>query len=71
MTTSKSGLLRAWLMILTGAGIILFWIAFFTIGLTPENAPPCYLAFEHAFPPPDRPTTALKPVTPPPPNPRR
>ncbi len=48
-----SGRVRAWLMMLTGAGIILFWIAFFTFGLAPENAPPCYLAFEHAFPPPD------------------
>ena len=50
---NKSGRVRAWLMILTGAGIILFWIAFFAIGLAPENAPPCYLSFEHAFPPPD------------------
>ena len=50
---SKSGVVRAWLMILTGAGILLFWVAFFTIGLAPENAPPCYLTFEHSFPPPD------------------
>ena len=49
----KRSLVRAWLMILTGAGIILFWIAFFTINLVPENAPTCYLTFEHAFPPPD------------------
>ncbi len=41
------------LMILTGVGIILFWIGFFTVGLAPENAPPCYLAFEHSFPLPD------------------
>ncbi len=46
-------LIRAWLMILTGAGIILFWISFFTFNLVPENAPPCYLEFEHSFPLPD------------------
>ena len=50
---NKSSPVMAWLMILTGAGIILFWIAFFTVNLVPENAPPCYRAFEHAFPPPD------------------
>ena len=37
----------------TGVGLILFWIAFFTIGLAPVNAPPSYLDFEHAFPLPD------------------
>lgn len=41
------------LMVVTGIGIILFWTAFFTVGLAPENAPPCYLAFEHSFPLPD------------------
>jgi hypothetical protein len=49
----KTTRLLAWLMILTGAGIALFWVAFFTFDLVPKNAPPCYLAFEHAFPPPD------------------
>ncbi len=49
----KLNLVRAWLMILTGAGIILFWIAFFSFNLVPENAPACYLTFEHSFPPPD------------------
>jgi len=39
--------------IATGLGILLFWAAFFTIGLVPANAPPCYLAFEHSFPLPD------------------
>jgi hypothetical protein len=41
------------LELLTGIGIILFWIGFFTIGLAPENPPPCYFAYEHSFPLPD------------------
>ena len=45
--------LIASLEIVTAAGLILFWIAFFTIGLAPEKPPPCYFAYEHAFPLPD------------------
>ncbi len=45
--------LIASLEIVTGVGLILFWIAFFTVGLAPENAPPCYFAYEHSFPLPD------------------
>jgi hypothetical protein len=41
------------LELLTGIGLILFWIGFFTIGLAPENPPPCYFAYEHSFPLPD------------------
>lgn len=41
------------LELLTGVGLILFWIGFFTIGLAPENPPPCYFAYEHSFPLPD------------------
>ena len=41
------------LELLTSLGLILFWIGFFTIGLAPENPPPCYFAYEHSFPPPD------------------
>ncbi|SHK01003.1 hypothetical protein SAMN02745216_02710 [Desulfatibacillum alkenivorans DSM 16219] len=41
------------LQIITGAGIICFWIAFFTVGLAPENPPDGYFAFEHSFPLPD------------------
>jgi len=41
------------LEILTGIGLFLFWIGFFTVGLAPENPPPCYFAFEHSFPLPD------------------
>lgn len=41
------------LEIVTAAGLILFWAAFFTVGLMPDNAPACYLAYEHAFPLPD------------------
>ncbi len=41
------------LQIATGAGMILFWILFYTVGLAPKNAPECYLVFERAFPVPD------------------
>ena len=41
------------LELLTGIGIILFWIGFFTIGLAPENHPQCYFAYENSFPMPD------------------
>ncbi len=43
----------ATLAIATALGIAAFWIAFFTIGLAPQGAPACYLAFERAFPLPD------------------
>ncbi|MCF8258145.1 MAG: hypothetical protein K9J06_11355 [Flavobacteriales bacterium] len=38
---------------ITGVGLFLFWLAFFTIGLAPENPPAGYFTFEHAFPLPD------------------
>jgi hypothetical protein len=38
------------LELLTGIGIIFFWIGFFTIGLAPDNPPPCYFAYERSFP---------------------
>lgn len=41
------------LAILTGVGLLLFWIGFFTIGLAPENPPPGYFEYEHSFPLPD------------------
>jgi hypothetical protein len=41
------------LSIVTAVGLLLFWIGFFTIGLAPKNPPPCYFAYEHAFPVPD------------------
>ena len=41
------------LELLTGIGIILFWIGFFNIGLAPENPPQCYFAYERSFPLPD------------------
>ncbi len=43
----------ALLELLTGVGLILFWIGFFTIGLAPKNPPPCYFSYEHSFPLPD------------------
>jgi hypothetical protein len=35
--------------LVTGAGLLLFWAGFFTIGLAPANPPECYLAYEHSF----------------------
>jgi len=43
----------ALLELATAAGLCLFWILFFTVGLAPAAPPPGYLAFEHAFPFPD------------------
>jgi hypothetical protein len=48
----RSRLIAA-LEIVTAAGLILFWIAFFTLGMAPEKPPACYFAYEHAFPLPD------------------
>lgn len=53
MTATKGLKTIAVLELLTGIGLILFWIGFFTIGLAPENPPPCYFAYEHSFPLPD------------------
>ncbi len=53
MEKSHSHKTAAVLEILTGAGLILFWIGFFTIGLAPEHPPEGYFAFEHSFPLPD------------------
>lgn len=52
METGKMRII-AYLELLTAAGLILFWIGFFTIGLAPVNAPDCYFAYEHSFPLPD------------------
>ncbi|MCD6570810.1 MAG: hypothetical protein J7L53_08935 [Deltaproteobacteria bacterium] len=43
----------AMLEIISGIGVILFWVGFFTIGLAPASPPECYFAYEHAFPLPD------------------
>jgi len=45
--------LIAALEIATAGGLSLFWLAFFTVGLAPVPAPPCYFAYEHSFPLPD------------------
>jgi hypothetical protein len=45
--------LIASLQIITAVGLILFWIAFFTVGMAPDNPPACYFAYEHSFPLPD------------------
>jgi hypothetical protein len=39
--------------LVTGIGILIFWLLFFTAGMAPANPPACYFAFEHSFPPPD------------------
>lgn len=41
------------LELIMAAGLILFWIGFFTVGMAPENPPACYFAYEHSFPVPD------------------
>ncbi len=41
------------LELLTGVGLILFWVGFFTIGLAPKNPPKGYMEYEHSFPLPD------------------
>ncbi len=41
------------LAILTGVGLLLFWVGFFTIGLAPAEPPPGYFEYEHSFPLPD------------------
>jgi hypothetical protein len=41
------------LQLLTAIGLILFWIAFFTIGFENPKYPAYYTKFEHSFPLPD------------------
>ena len=41
------------LELLTGVGLMLFWIGFFTIGLAHKNPPKGYMEYEHSFPLPD------------------
>ncbi|PKL38918.1 MAG: hypothetical protein CVV44_08595 [Spirochaetae bacterium HGW-Spirochaetae-1] len=53
MTEEQTGKAIPVLSIITAAGLILFWIGFFTVGLAPENPPQCYFAYEHSFPLPD------------------
>ena len=46
MTTER---VIAHIEVLTGLGIALFWVLFFTVGMAPANAPPAYFAFEYSF----------------------
>ena len=41
------------LQIVTGIGISVFWLLYFTVGMAPAKPPPCYFAFENSFPLPD------------------
>ncbi|MGC9325552.1 MAG: hypothetical protein ACP5G0_12490 [Desulfomonilia bacterium] len=49
MAEAKHGMIAA-LQILTAAGIVVFWLAFFSGAVAPESPPACYFVFEHAFP---------------------
>ena len=49
----KKNKVIAVLQLVMALGLILFWIGFFTVGMAPENPPPCYFAYEHSFPVPD------------------
>lgn len=53
MSEEKKDRIIPILEIVTAAGLIIFWIAFFTVGLAPENPPQCYFTYEYAFPLPD------------------
>jgi hypothetical protein len=33
----------------TAAGLALYWVLFFTVGLAPADPPPGYFVFEHSF----------------------
>jgi len=52
MTDDRRKLISS-LEIVTGVGILLFWAAFFTVGMAPDPAPAGYFAYEHSFPLPD------------------
>ncbi|HOL17777.1 MAG TPA: hypothetical protein PLY40_05780 [Bacillota bacterium] len=52
MPNARRGWIAA-LAIVTGIGLLLFWVGFFTFGLAPENPPPGYFEYEHSFPLPD------------------
>ena len=41
------------LQLLTAAGLLVFWLLFFTVGLAPEDPPFGYFVFEHSFTVPD------------------
>ena len=62
MTDDRKRLISA-LEIVTGAGIILFWVAFFTIGMAPEKPPVGYFPYELSFPLPDGLTSILLIIT--------
>ena len=37
------------LELMTAAGLLLYWLLFFTVGLAPENPPPGYFVFQNSF----------------------
>ena len=36
--------------IISGVGVLGFWVAFYTVGLAPDKPPACYLNHENSFP---------------------
>jgi hypothetical protein len=50
---SRSTRLPVALELVTAAGLVLFWIGFFTVGFAPPAPPVGYLQYEQAFPLPD------------------
>jgi len=53
MSYSATQRKMAYAGLVLSAGLVAFWTLFFTVGLSPENPPPGYEQFEHAFPFPD------------------
>ncbi len=48
MKEDKSRLIAS-LEIITGVGVVLFWVAFITVGLAPENAGPAFFSYKYSF----------------------
>jgi nucleoside-diphosphate-sugar epimerase len=49
ITGSERIQLIAKLQLLTAAGLFLYWILYFTVGVAPDNPPPGYFVFQNSF----------------------
>ena len=49
MTGSERVGVIAKLELFTAAGLLLYWVLFFTVGVAPENPPPGYFVFQNSF----------------------
>jgi hypothetical protein len=49
ITGSERIQLIARLQLLTAAGLFLYWILYFTVGVAPDNPPPGYFVFQNSF----------------------